>query len=623
MKKFGKFGIVAAAASLIAALSVSVAAPVVNAGSEEVVIPKGFEAQDVEITGANEALKNWQYYFKDDKDADGKARGWAYESENLHVLATKDGRTGNALHMKRDKADGELVMYSYAFDVAPDQTYIVGAFVKLICPETSGNKIYFNIKEHADNGSVVGDENVAYGAVEGKRDNWTETTFSYKTSNSAKTLILRIRAEGIGDFYVDDITVRPSSAAINTVKFGLQSFSANECDANAARLTSAQISSESSDNDGASLRMDANKHYGTYFGMLPHGQNYTFSFKYKTANSGRFALRLDCVTLEGKRLWFVEDLYFKPTDGWKTLTYEFTAVTGKTDIQWMDISVVDCVEDAVVLIDEMKITGTDEDGKTMQYLANGSFSGAYTEGYFYEHNANIAKQEDGSSVFIIGNASKDATTGQPGYLDISTANLETGKTYTLKFDYRAGNFDPAVRVLYGTHYTDDVMIGSAAPHNVNSWTSMSVPFEAKAAVTAKDGETRQARLEIYGATGGWPTYYRNFSIVDEDNNEYITNQDLVAPEVVLGENVFPYGTFDGNVNYVAKDWTFNGNGNIYGLVFDKRWEPDAKPDWKICLYGTEEAPASAISKEITVSKRTLAVNCKTYTIPVTLNFPLS
>ena len=67
------------------------------------------------------------------------------------------------------------------------------------------------------------------------------------------------------------------------------------------------------------------------------------------------------------------------------------------------------------------------------------------------------------------------------------------------------------------------------------------------------------------------------------------------------------------MNYVAEDWTFEGNANVFGLTFDTRWEPGAKPDWKLCLYGTEEAPASAISKEIAVSKRTLMVGCKIYT----------
>ena len=139
MKKFGKKGIVAAVSSLIAALSVSAIVPVVaNAGEDTATLPaKGFESESVEIKGSNEALSNWMFYFYGDKDAEGKDRGTVYDSENLHVSATTEGRTGNALHLKRDKADGELVMYSYAFDVKPDQNYVIGAFVKSLCAQTA------------------------------------------------------------------------------------------------------------------------------------------------------------------------------------------------------------------------------------------------------------------------------------------------------------------------------------------------------------------------------------------------------------------------------------------------------------------------------------------------------
>ena len=111
MKKFGKKGIVAAA-SLIAALSVSAIVPAVaNAGGDTTTLPsKGFESESVEIKGSNEALAKWMFFFNGDKDAEGKVRGTVYDSENLHVSATTEGRTGNALHLKRDKADGELVM---------------------------------------------------------------------------------------------------------------------------------------------------------------------------------------------------------------------------------------------------------------------------------------------------------------------------------------------------------------------------------------------------------------------------------------------------------------------------------------------------------------------------------
>ena len=224
MKKFGKMGIVAAVSSLIAALSVSAIVPAVaNAGGDTTALPsKGFESESVEIKGSNEALSNWMFYFYGDKDAEGKNRGTVYDSENLHVSATTEGRTGNALHLKRDKADGELVMYSYAFDVKPDQNYVIGAFVKSLCAQTADNKVYFKIKEQSANGGVVGDEFAVQHSVDGRREDWTETTFSYKTSASAKTLILKICADGVGDFYVDDITFKASNAATNTALYRMQ-----------------------------------------------------------------------------------------------------------------------------------------------------------------------------------------------------------------------------------------------------------------------------------------------------------------------------------------------------------------------------------------------------------------
>jgi len=78
-----------------------------------------------------------------------------------------------------------------------------------------------------------------------------------------------------------------------------------------------------------------------------------------------------------------------PDTEWQTYNYEFTAVAGQTDISWIGIASY-----GGYLIDELKITGADEDGATMQYIVNGSFSGAYLEGYTYGGNYNVAKQTD-------------------------------------------------------------------------------------------------------------------------------------------------------------------------------------------------------------------------------------
>ena len=611
MKKFGKAGIIASAA-LVAALSVSSLASVMAGAQEEtIVVPKGFESEAVDIAGGNEALLGWQYYFYNDKDAAGNDRGFSYESENLHVLATEKGRTGNALHLKREKADGELVMYSYAFDVKADQNYIIGAFVKSLCAQTANNKVTFKVKEQGANGSVIGDEHAVLNSVDGRRDKWTETTFSYKTSASAKTLVLKICAEGVGDFYVDDITVKSSNAGVNSEAYrmiGVGNDGKTEDPASMPVLSGVNLSSDSSDRDGKSLKLNHNDVYKTVFGILPHGKTYNLSFKYKNTSGGtadRMSIRLDNVTTAGERVWYaapVNSTAGTPDTEWKTYNYEFTAVAGQTDISWMGIASY-----GGYLIDELSITGTDEDGATMQYIVNGSFSGAYLEGYTYGGNYNVAKQTDETYVFASSAATKDDGTGARGYLKPDVSKLVAGTEYTLSFDYRSGG-SQAGSVFYGNGWGDaeenlkDICTLTQA--TIASWTHKEVKF------TAREG----SHFEIYGDAGiCWPTYFRNFSIKDAAGNEFIENKTLVAPDVVLGENEFPYGTFEGNVNYVPQDWTFEGEGNIYGLVFDTRWEAGAKPDWKICLYGTEEVPASAISKEIAVSKRTLALGYKAYT----------
>ena len=621
MKKFGKKGIVAAA-SLIAALSVSAIVPAVaNAGGDTTTLPsKGFESESVDIKGSNEALSKWMFYFNGDKDAEGKARGTVYDSENLHVSATTDGRTGNALHLKRDKADGELVMYSYAFDVKPDQNYVIGAFVKSLCAQTADNKVYFKIKEQSANGGVVGDEFAVQHSVDGRRDDWTETTFSYKTSASAKTLILKICADGVGDFYVDDITFKASNAGVNSDTYkiiGLGNDGTSEDPADMPNLSGVNISTDSSDGDGKSLRLGDHDVYKTVFGILPFGRNYKLSFKYKNIGGGtadRLSIRLDNVTVAGERVWYaapVNSTAGTPDTEWQTYEYEFTTIAGVAEVSWMGITAY-----GGYLIDELKITGTDEDGATMQYIVNGSFSGAYLEGYNINNNINVAKQEDGTYVFASSSVTKDTASGQRGYFRFDTTGLKQGETYTLSFDYRSGGGGAAV-ALYGTYWNDQITLGSCGQSTIAGWTSKSFDFVAGTEVTDRGDNTtvrNATAIELYGdADAGWPTYFRNISIKDAAGNEFITNKTLIAPEAVLGENEFPYGTFEGNVDFVAEDWTFEGNANVFGLTFDTRWEPGAKPDWKLCLYGSEEAPASAISKEIAVTKRTLAVGYETQT----------
>lgn len=607
MKKFGKMRI-AAAIALVAALLGSATASAVGGVTAESATPTGFETQAVEITGGNEALSGWQYYFYNETIKT------YYQSNELFVRATQNGRTGNALEIERKKAGDELWIYSYSFAVESGTNYEISSFVKIA--DASGKLVYC-IKEIDENGNDVTDSTILSQtqyidrhSVSGVLSDWTETSFTRTTEAATKKIVLRIRAEGTGIINIDDLTVKKVIAP-NTNMFkmiGVGNDGKSEDPASMPVLSGVNLSSDSSDGDGKSLKLNHNDVYKTVFGILPHGKTYNLSFKYKNTSGGtadRMSIRLDNVTTEGKRVWYaapVNSTAGTPDTEWQTYNYKFTAVAGQTDISWIGIASY-----GGYLIDELSITGTDEDGATMQYIVNGSFSGAYLEGYTYGGNYNVAKQTDETYVFASSAATKDDGTGARGYLKPDVSKLVAGTEYTLSFDYRSGG-SQAGSVFYGNGWGDaeenlkDICTLTQA--TIASWTHKEVKF------TAREG----SHFEIYGDAGiCWPTYFRNFSIKDAAGNEFIENKTLVAPSAVLGENEFPYGTFEGNVNYVPQDWTFEGEGNIYGLVFDTRWEAGAKPDWKICLYGTEEVPASAISKEIAVSKRTLALGYKAYT----------
>lgn len=590
MKKFGKMRI-AAAIALVAALLGSATASAVGGVTAESATPTGFETQAVEITGGNEALSGWQYYFYNETIKT------YYQSNELFVRATKDGRTGNALHIQRDTAKDELVMYSYAFDVRANQNYVIGAFIKSICTDTTENKVCFKVKEQNAEGNVVGDEFAVLNSVEGKQDDWTETTFSYKTSVSAKTLVLKICAEGIGDYYVDDITVKTCDAAVNTKTYRMQGIGKVSDKAtdevgeagknNMNVLTAANIYADSSDGDNASLLVNDGEIFKTNFSMLEASKKYKLSFKYKMIEAGsenRLSIRMNYCKIGETSNNFYVDINGGNAEDWTEYTLDFTAEGEATF--GMAITAY-----AKYIIDELKITCL-EDDDNMQFIVNSSFSGAYLEGYKFGDNFNVAKQEDGTFVFVAGNGSYDSTFGGRGYFTIPVVGLTAGEEYTLSYDYRfngAAWVNSVLTYLNGSEIMN--FTGTA-----KTWTVFSKKF-----VAAGNNE-----IKFYGPSYYyWPTYYRNIRVTDSKGNVYNINPDLIAPESIFGENEFSYGTFEGNVNYVAKDWTFEGEGNIYGFAFDTRWESGAKPDYKVCLNGSADNAATAITKEIDVTGKNI------------------
>ena len=586
-------------------------------------LPQGFTAtadDEVAINGSNAALNGWQHYFAGAAAPDGTSRDVVYEDHNLALKASTQGHTGNAMLFERKSAVGEFVAYSYLTGVTPGQNYYIQAYVRGENAENA--KLVFSVQEKqgaAENRyTTVNTVEVNKAGTEvsfsGTDEEWKKVAFTYTAASNGLDMRIKIQAYGVGDMYVDDITMLTASAATNTDLFqmmGLGNDGTSEDPATMPVLNSLNIASDSSDDDGKSLKLNHMDVYKTVFGVLPHNGEYKLSFKYKNVSGGtadRLSIRMDNGA-EGYYAAGVSSTAGVADEEWHNYEYDFSSVT--RDINWLGITSY-----GSYLIDELAITGTDEDGKTMQYIINGSFSGACIDGYTYGGNFNVAKQSDGTYAFASSSFSKDASSGARGYLKIDAASkLNAGETYTLSFDYRSGGAS-AGSVFYGNgwgseewNYKDICPLGQATTAN---WVHKEVQF------TAREGSI----FEIYGDAGiGWPTYFRNFSIVDAEGNDYIANKTLVAPEMILGEeNLFNYGTFEGDVNYKVDDWTFDGNAYVYGLTFETLYESatyDAtatyrKGDWKLIFRSTEEQPATATSKEITATASTVMIYKKMY-----------
>lgn len=623
MRTRQKIGILAASfvASLAMAASLTPAKGVL-AVENSISIPKGFsDPVSIDISASNEALNHWQYYISNTLDDDGNNRGDSvYEDKNVHFKATENGRTGKAMWIEKKTQDGVLTAYSYAFDVLPNQNYAISAYVKNVCEKDPKNATSFMVKELDSNGvkTPTNDEFGVVAAVSGATTDWQKVQFSFKTSATGNKLILKVEFKGKGDFYLDDIAIQTCTTALNTVSyklFGIGKLSDGATDelSNAdapeklalkgmASLTSANISSDSSDGDGASLLINDGEIFKTNFSALSPNKTYRLSFKYKhlaIGSENRLSVRINYTKLEYTSIDDKSGYYFDPPASEPNVWSPFSAdFKGSGDNGTLGLAITAY---ANYLIDELSLVSLDE-SDPMQFIANGSFSGAYTEGYYMgSANSNIAKQADGTSVFILGNGTHNDKFGERGYVEYSPAGLTAGKEYTLSYDYRFAGANWVNGVLV---YLNDAPIQNLV--NINypeGWQKNSYKFTA----------TGNEKFTFYGPSYYfWATYYKNIQVTDSEGNVYNPNTTLVTPEPVFGDNVFPYGTFEGDTAYVPKDWTFQGDGNIYGLVFDTRFEEgvgsDTKPDWMICLNGTEDTPASATSKEIAVNKRTLALS---------------
>ena len=226
---------------------------------------QGFTNSAVAVSATNEALSGWQYYFYDSthKKSTPKNGGFYYESDKMFLKAVADGHTGNGMLMERNEDTDEFVAYSYKFDVKANQTYKISAWVKTDCADNAKNKLTACIEKHTDSNFT------AIGSVA----EWTEYSFYHTTGASETSMVICLRTEGVGKFYIDDITVKESTSYYNTDFFRMQSFSATsgtskEQATDYVPLSTDQLSNDSSDGDGRSLRLNNNEGFKTVFGSL-------------------------------------------------------------------------------------------------------------------------------------------------------------------------------------------------------------------------------------------------------------------------------------------------------------------------------------------------------------------
>lgn len=583
MRKTRKLGV--AIASLLAAVLLAFAPAVVKAYDAPEL--KGYTPQRVELSAQRSALNGWQWYFND------SSRGMYYDSNDVVVSATTAGHGGNqAIVIDRKKDDGmEAVFYSYNFDVTAGTQYQINYWVKFEGAANAGRMAF----------TMVDSGNVSYDTVNfDEVGTWKQITFNHTASNAK--IGLKFSAGGIGKFTVSDITVKEVIGHANTVVYGMQSIGKMSESAtdhldidngfkNMTRINASNLSNESSDGDGYSLKLNDGEIFKTNFSAIDQ-KKYRFSFKYKMVSAGsqdRISIRFNnWQEVGGGNKYYLEVNPAKQTV-WTEASFEFYGHTSADQSHGFAITAY-----ANYLIDEISLVCVDQ--PDFQLVANGSFSGACLNGgWFLGDNSNVAKQPDGTYAFVASNATYDSNTGNVGYASIDINGLEGGKQYTLSFDYRVNNAEWASKYRV---FHNDVALAETSGTQF-SWGHQTINFTAAA---------DRNNIKFYGPVYYfWAIYYKNVQVTDGEGKTYISNPTLVNPGVTYGANVFPYGTFAGDTTVTTDGWTLASGAEIQGFTFE-----DTKTCYEIVLIGTEEAPAVATSAPVTVNANVIKVSYKTY-----------
>lgn len=537
MNKFGKMRVIAAFTLALTMLA-SVAAPSFASAEGESVI-KSFEPRAVEIDGENEALSGWQYYFYNDA-----LKMWHYQSDELFVRATKNGRTGNAMEIERKKAENQLLVYSYAIKVEANTAYKITSFVKIT--DASGKLSYY-VKEQDGTGKATNDENAVLNTVEGIKGDWTETSFIYTTSSTAQTIVLRIKADGTGIMDIDDLTVEKTYA--NTVSYRMMSIGndGTETPASYAEITADNIVSDSSDGDGKALRLNNHDVFTATLGLLPHGYNYEVSFKYKSISGVRMSFYLDNVDPSGRRAWYADGISGGSATEWTSYSYKFSAVEGQTDITYFRLTSY-----GEYYIDEFEVKSLNE------FVLNGSFENAN-----YYHTTSGSNNENHHGYFRIANSGGDIDGNNALFNDDSI--LSTSK---ISADSADGD-GKSVKLA-----ANDYLMATYAPKKLDDDKTYTLSFKYKK-IDSASGSYIRTRLDHVtvggpqgwygpdgnqGVEGEWVTYSYDFTTNANPNNEHVSAKWVVISaqggEFLIDDISVKCKTFD--------DMQYMPNGSFSG-----------------------------------------------------------
>lgn len=537
MNKFGKMRVIAAFTLALTMLA-SVAAPSFASAEGESVI-KSFEPRAVEIDGENEALSGWQYYFYND------ALGmWHYQSDELFVRATKNGRTGNAMEIERKKAENQLLVYSYAIKVEANTAYKITSFVKIT--DASGKLSYY-VKEQDGTGKATNDENAVLNTVEGIKGDWTETSFIYTTSSTAQTIVLRIKADGTGIINIDDLTIEKTYT--NTVSYRMMSIGndGTETPASYAEITADDIVSDSSDGDGKALRLNNLDVFTATLGLLPHGYNYEVSFKYKSISGVRMSFYLDNVDPSGRRAWYADGINGGSATEWTSYSYKFSAVEGQTDITYFRLTSY-----GEYYIDEFEVKSLNE------FVLHGSFENAN-----YYHTTSGSNNENHHGYFRIANSGGDIDGNNALFNDDSI--LSTSK---ISADSADGD-GKSVKLA-----ANDYLMATYAPKKLDDDKTYTLSFKYKK-IDSASGSYIRTRLDHVtvggpqgwygpdgkqGVEGEWVTYSYDFTTNANPNNDHVSAKWVVISaqggEFLIDDISVKCKTFD--------DMQYMPNGSFSG-----------------------------------------------------------